>query len=56
MERWEREEYKSFENAHEKLKGCKEIWIDCNEEKVGSIGYVDIEDGNLSWTSYNMIL
>ena len=56
MERWERDAYRNFENAQEKLKGCKELWIDCNEEKEGSVWYVDIGDGNLTWTFYNLIL
>ena len=56
MERWEKIAYRSFENAQEKLKGCRELWIDCNKEKDGLIWYVDIGDGNLTWTSYNLIL
>ena len=56
MERWEREAYKSFENAQEKLRGCRELRMDCNEEKDGPLWYVDIGYGNLTWTSYNLIL
>ena len=56
MERWERDAYRSFENSQEKLKGCRELWIDRNEEKDGPIWYVDIRDGNLTGTSYNLIL
>ena len=56
MERWERFAYRSFENTQEKLKSCRELWIDHNEEKYGPLWYVDIGDGNLTWTSYNLIL
>ena len=55
MERWERDAFQNFENAQEKLKGCRELWINCNNEKDGPIWYVDIGDGNLTWTSYNFI-
>ena len=56
MERWEKYAYRNFENAQEKLKNCGELWIDRNEEKDGPMWYVDIGDGNLTWTSYNLIL
>ena len=37
MERWKRDAFRNFENAQEKLKACRELWIDCNEEKDGPI-------------------
>ena len=54
MERREKDAYINFENAPEKLKNCGELRIDQNEEKDGPLWYVDIEDGNLTWTSYNL--
>ena len=48
MERWKRDAFRNFENAQEKLKSCRELWIDCNEEKDGPIWYVDIGDENLT--------
>ena len=56
MEIWEKEAYRSFESAQEKLKNCGEIWIDRNEEEDGPLWYIEIRDGNLTWTSYNLIL
>ena len=56
MERWEKDAYRSFENAQEKMKNCGELWIDRNEEEDGPLWYVDIGDDNLTWTSYNLIL
>ena len=56
MERWEKDAYRSFENAQDKLKNCGELWIDINEEEDGPLWYVDIGDGNLTWTYYNIIL
>ena len=53
MERWERDAFQNLENDQKNL---KEIWIERNEEKDGPIWYVDIRDGNLTWTSYNLIL
>ena len=56
MERLEHNAYMSFEGAQEKLKDCGEVWLDGNEEEDGLLWYVDIGDGNLTWTSYNLIL
>ena len=56
MERWERDVYRSFEGDQEKLKDCGEVWLDHNEEEDDPLWYVDIGDGNITWTSYNLIL
>ena len=56
LERWERSAFRSFENAQSKLKNCKELWINCNEENDLPVWYVDIGEGNLTWTSYSLIL
>ena len=46
MERWERNAYRSFEGAQEKLKDCREVWLYRNEEEDVPLWYVDIGDGN----------
>ena len=56
MKRWEHDAYRSFESTQEKLKYCREVWLDHNEEEDGLLWYVDIGDDNLTWTSYNLIL
>ena len=56
LERWEISTFRSFENAQSKLKNFKELWIDCNEENDQPVWYVDIGEGNLTWSSYSLIL
>ena len=53
LERWEKDAFQSFSNAYQKISECKELWLceDKNGEK-----YVDLCDGHLTWTSYNLIL
>ena len=56
LERCERSTFRIFKNAQSKLRNCKEIWIDCNEESDLPVWYVDIGEGNLTWTSYSLIV
>lgn len=56
MECWEKKAFRDLRNAEEKLRKCREIWVDCNEEKEGVVWYVDLGEGNLTWTTYNLIL
>ena len=54
MERWEKDDFTSFANAKEKLRDCREVWMDYEESE--QLWYIDIGDGHLTWTSYNLIL
>ena len=53
LERWEKDAFQSFSNAYQKISECKELWL--REDKNGE-KYVDLCDGHLTWTSYNLIL
>ena len=54
MERWEKDAFISFAEAKGKLRDCREVWMDyCDEDRLW---YIDICDGHLTWTSYNLIL
>ena len=54
MERWEKEAFYSFTDAQNKLRNCREIWMD--RDDIEAVWYIDIGDGQLTWTSYNLIL
>ena len=53
LERWEKDAFQSFADAYPNISECRELWVgeDNNGEK-----YVDLCDGRLTWTSYNLIL
>ena len=54
LERWEKEAFFSFADATGKLRDCPEVWTDYDD--TDHLWYIDLCAGNLTWTSYNLIL
>ena len=54
LERWDKEAFFSFADATGKLRDCSEVWIDYDDDE--HLWYIDIGNGSLTWTSYNLIL
>ena len=54
LECWEKEAFVNFRDARDKLVHCREVWLDYEDQE--QIWYVDIGQGHLTWTSYNLIL
>ena len=54
LERWEKETFFSFADATGKLRDCSEVWIDYDDDE--HLWYIDLGNGSLTWTSYNLIL